>query len=205
MVCEKCKGGHHEAQIILCDRCDSGWHMFCLSPPLERVPQGDWFCPTCVASGERSCADAKADANAFQALTAQHARQLPADDAAPPLRRRLNPAPPRPAACSAEFDPLSFRATDTLTLDDFERGACEFEAGWYGGADAAREVRPPPPVRLLLLSLALLVLPTAPACRLAQAHAAAPSRQAKSMPNPQCPTHTLCRRARSAARLTFGA
>lgn len=52
MVCEKCKGGHYEDQIILCDRCDKGWHMFCLSPPLEIVPEGDWICPSCVATGE---------------------------------------------------------------------------------------------------------------------------------------------------------
>jgi hypothetical protein len=51
MVCEKCKGGHHEDKIILCDRCDKGWHMFCLSPPLETVPEGEWICPTCISSG----------------------------------------------------------------------------------------------------------------------------------------------------------
>ena len=54
MVCEKCKGGHYEDKIILCDRCDKGWHMFCLSPPLETVPEGDWVCPTCIASGENA-------------------------------------------------------------------------------------------------------------------------------------------------------
>lgn len=50
MVCEKCKGGHYEDKIILCDRCDKGWHMFCLSPPLETVPEGEWVCPTCISS-----------------------------------------------------------------------------------------------------------------------------------------------------------
>lgn len=24
--------------------------MYCLSPPLEEVPRGDWFCPSCIAS-----------------------------------------------------------------------------------------------------------------------------------------------------------
>lgn len=47
--CELCKGGHHEEQIILCDRCDKGCHMFCLSPPLQTVPEGEWICPLCVA------------------------------------------------------------------------------------------------------------------------------------------------------------
>jgi len=52
MVCEKCKGGHYEDKIILCDRCDKGWHMFCLSPPIETVPDGEWVCPSCISSGE---------------------------------------------------------------------------------------------------------------------------------------------------------
>jgi len=47
--CELCKGGHHEEKIILCDRCDRGCHLFCLSPPLEQVPEGEWLCPLCKA------------------------------------------------------------------------------------------------------------------------------------------------------------
>jgi hypothetical protein len=40
-------------QILLCDGDDCGaeWHMFCLDPPLEEVPEGDWYCPACVAKG----------------------------------------------------------------------------------------------------------------------------------------------------------
>lgn len=47
LLCEICGAGHHEDKIILCDRCDKGFHLFCLSPPLECVPEGDWVCPLC--------------------------------------------------------------------------------------------------------------------------------------------------------------
>ena len=33
--------------ILLCDACDTGYHMHCLVPPLEAVPAGDWFCARC--------------------------------------------------------------------------------------------------------------------------------------------------------------
>ena len=33
--------------MLLCDGCDKGTHMYCLTPPLREVPQGDWFCPDC--------------------------------------------------------------------------------------------------------------------------------------------------------------
>lgn len=49
MVCQSCRGGHYEDKIILCDRCDRGWHLFCLTPPMKKVPKGDWVCPICDA------------------------------------------------------------------------------------------------------------------------------------------------------------
>jgi [histone H3]-trimethyl-L-lysine4 demethylase len=47
LLCEICAAGHCEDKIILCDRCDKGFHLFCLSPPLDDVPEGDWICPLC--------------------------------------------------------------------------------------------------------------------------------------------------------------
>lgn len=49
IVCEMCGGGHNEDKIILCDKCDRGCHTYCLQPPLEDVPEGDWVCPLCIA------------------------------------------------------------------------------------------------------------------------------------------------------------
>jgi PHD-finger len=50
LLCEVCSGGHAEHQILLCDGCDAGIHMFCLSPPLDKVPAGEWLCPHCLAA-----------------------------------------------------------------------------------------------------------------------------------------------------------
>jgi hypothetical protein len=33
--------------MLLCDRCDQGYHLDCLVPALEEVPIEDWFCPRC--------------------------------------------------------------------------------------------------------------------------------------------------------------
>lgn len=49
LLCEICAAGHCEDKIILCDRCDKGFHLFCLSPPLDDVPVGDWVCPHCIS------------------------------------------------------------------------------------------------------------------------------------------------------------
>ena len=50
VYCELCGGGAHEDQIILCDKCDKGFHTFCLAPPLESIPAGEWCCPDCIFS-----------------------------------------------------------------------------------------------------------------------------------------------------------
>jgi phage terminase small subunit len=35
-------------EMLLCDSCNGGWHMKCLDPPLDQVPEGEWMCPECV-------------------------------------------------------------------------------------------------------------------------------------------------------------
>lgn len=47
LKCEGCKQGDSEDEMLLCDGCDLGYHMFCLCPILVTVPKGDWFCPAC--------------------------------------------------------------------------------------------------------------------------------------------------------------
>jgi hypothetical protein len=29
------------------NKCDSPWHLKCLDPPLDAVPDGEWFCLDC--------------------------------------------------------------------------------------------------------------------------------------------------------------
>ncbi|TFY73470.1 hypothetical protein EWM64_g10542, partial [Hericium alpestre] len=46
--CEICHKGHRGEEMLLCDGCDCGFHMFCLDPPLASVPKGQWYCHTCL-------------------------------------------------------------------------------------------------------------------------------------------------------------
>lgn len=45
--CEKCGSGQYPSELLLCDKCDCGYHLFCLRPVLVAVPKGRWFCPSC--------------------------------------------------------------------------------------------------------------------------------------------------------------
>ncbi|KXZ47406.1 hypothetical protein GPECTOR_35g844 [Gonium pectorale] len=65
LVCEVCAGGHAEDQILLCDRCDRGFHLFCLSPPLPTVPEGEWLCPRCRKEETENYAFAEGDDMTF--------------------------------------------------------------------------------------------------------------------------------------------
>ena len=49
LFCERCGRLDNEAEMLICDDCDQGFHMFCLVPPLKKIPRGDWRCPQCVS------------------------------------------------------------------------------------------------------------------------------------------------------------
>ena len=52
-MCSKCKGGEScdGNEILLCDgpNCPEAFHMRCLKPPLQSVPEGAWYCPACAS------------------------------------------------------------------------------------------------------------------------------------------------------------
>lgn len=45
--CKRCGSAEQPEWILLCDKCDAGYHASCLKPMLFLVPTGDWFCPPC--------------------------------------------------------------------------------------------------------------------------------------------------------------
>ncbi|XP_034028715.1 bromodomain adjacent to zinc finger domain protein 2A isoform X2 [Thalassophryne amazonica] len=57
VTCQVCWKGDNDECLLLCDGCDRGCHMYCLKPKITQVPEGDWFCPICVAKeqGEVPC------------------------------------------------------------------------------------------------------------------------------------------------------
>nr|XP_056706865.1 PHD and RING finger domain-containing protein 1 [Euleptes europaea] len=52
--CEVCGRSDREDRLLLCDRCDAGYHMECLNPPLSEVPVDEWFCPPCAPANMAS-------------------------------------------------------------------------------------------------------------------------------------------------------
>nr|AAO73552.1 putative chromo-protein [Chlamydomonas reinhardtii] len=48
--CKVCNEPEPADTMVLCSKCNSGWHMPCLSPPLAEVPKGRWYCPPCQAT-----------------------------------------------------------------------------------------------------------------------------------------------------------
>ena len=46
-TCGVCKLANKQNEMLECDKCNQGYHMGCLTPPLSAVPEGDWFCDSC--------------------------------------------------------------------------------------------------------------------------------------------------------------
>ncbi|XP_040569329.1 bromodomain adjacent to zinc finger domain protein 1A isoform X2 [Lepeophtheirus salmonis] len=45
--CRICRRKSDPENMLLCDGCDRGHHMYCLKPALKTVPVDDWFCSEC--------------------------------------------------------------------------------------------------------------------------------------------------------------
>nr|XP_037876402.1 bromodomain adjacent to zinc finger domain protein 1A isoform X2 [Bombyx mori] len=51
-ACRLCRRRADPHAMLLCDACNAGHHLYCLTPPLQpgelkKVPEGDWFCDQC--------------------------------------------------------------------------------------------------------------------------------------------------------------
>ncbi|XP_064621408.1 zinc finger protein ubi-d4-like isoform X3 [Lineus longissimus] len=46
--CGLCGTSDNDDQLLFCDDCDRGYHMYCLKPPLSEPPEGSWSCHLCI-------------------------------------------------------------------------------------------------------------------------------------------------------------
>jgi len=47
-TCTLCGTSENDDQLLFCDDCDRGYHMYCLVPPLKEPPEGSWSCKVCI-------------------------------------------------------------------------------------------------------------------------------------------------------------
>jgi hypothetical protein len=50
-ACQYCGTAERAHCMLVCDGCDTEWHMSCLPKVIFHVPPGLWFCPRCVVDG----------------------------------------------------------------------------------------------------------------------------------------------------------
>lgn len=61
-------------EMILCDKCNRGYHIYCLKPPITSIDEieGDWFCYTCVPSSDSSNISKKSDTKVSSKLATKN-------------------------------------------------------------------------------------------------------------------------------------
>ncbi|KAI1903877.1 hypothetical protein AGOR_G00031740 [Albula goreensis] len=47
-TCSLCGTSENDDQLLFCDDCDRGYHMYCLNPPMSEPPDGSWSCHLCL-------------------------------------------------------------------------------------------------------------------------------------------------------------
>ncbi|XP_058248969.1 bromodomain adjacent to zinc finger domain protein 2B isoform X3 [Hemibagrus wyckioides] len=63
VYCQLCQKGDNEELLLLCDGCDKGCHTYCHNPQITTIPEGDWFCPSCIAKASDSPQKSKKQAS----------------------------------------------------------------------------------------------------------------------------------------------
>lgn len=53
-LCRTCGIDECSDCLLICDACDGAYHTYCLSPPIEEIPSGSWYCAPCFATGKES-------------------------------------------------------------------------------------------------------------------------------------------------------
>ncbi|XP_059046452.1 lysine-specific demethylase 5-like [Achroia grisella] len=70
-VCAICQKDNRDDLLLICNGCSDTYHTFCLKPPLNAVPDGDWRCPCCIAEEVHKPAEAFGFAQAEREYTLQ--------------------------------------------------------------------------------------------------------------------------------------
>ena len=55
--CSICSQAHDDDKMMFCDRCDRGFHTYCVN--VSQVPEGAWLCKTCTECTAAASSDQK--------------------------------------------------------------------------------------------------------------------------------------------------
>lgn len=64
--CRICRKFGDAENMLLCDGCNKGQHLYCLKPKLTSVPEDDWFCSTCKPRETKPKEKAKRNRKKFE-------------------------------------------------------------------------------------------------------------------------------------------
>ncbi|RXK37598.1 hypothetical protein M231_05140 [Tremella mesenterica] len=125
-VCEVCRSGGAPDKMLLCDKCDCGYHIYCLDPPLKGLPAyEEWYCTSCLLGPGNGFGFEQGDEHSIPSLQARDAAfshaywqsHQPEQDDPHPMSRVFGKVHVSEADVEREFWRLTESMTDTVEVE----------------------------------------------------------------------------------------
>ena len=135
-ACVVCKSGDDDSNMLLCDGCDHGYHIYCCTPKLKKIPDGDWFCADCRRKRTRQAKETKERESGKGQKRSRTEPGSRADDA--PAKRQQTQAEDTANDSAQQADEQEATASEP---SDVSAAAAATDGGSSGG----NTLPPPPP------------------------------------------------------------
>jgi hypothetical protein len=129
--CKVCGSEDNPEKLLCCESCPAVYHLYCLDPPLSRIPAGDWFCPACTRTFSLQEIERILDVRQQQqkvAAAGAEAKPGGTSAAATPSRKQPSSAPQGGTEYFVKFKGRSYLHCEWVSEASFDAAAKQFPA-----------------------------------------------------------------------------
>ena len=115
VTCEECWRETFDKYMLLCDKCELGFHTFCLVPSLDKLPDknSEWLCPYCAPPTVQTSSIQAMAAEDHAVNQSPHRQHQPPEPCAEPKHQRIDECDTATKPIAVDEQPMPSVATSS--------------------------------------------------------------------------------------------